>query len=79
MNPALIALLIAVRAACVALIQAINAFEVEPVQPEASKEQDASGACLHPETHRMKCPVMGYPERFMCTRCNTLQKGKDEQ
>ena len=64
MTQAMIALLLAVRAAAVALIAAIDAFEVAD-EPEV----DADGKCLHPEAQRLSTGTMAHANRFLCRRC----------
>lgn len=66
MTPALVALLLAVRAACVALIEAIDAFDTAP------ESEEENGVCLHREQHRQPAPAMGQPNRYMCKRCKEM-------
>lgn len=68
MNELTIAAVLAVRAACVTLILAIDALLAEVRKPEP--EDDEQGNCLHREEHLTAAPAMGLSGRKQCGRCN---------
>ena len=63
----LIRQVLAMRAAAATLLEQSDAVLARLEEIEGKK----STACEHPDDHRTNKPIIGYPDNFFCSACNT--------